>query len=361
MDRNGSDGNEDSDDENQGDHPIPGNTPSSQLPPPVFSPCLCRAFGKKHKQDCMHTDVSNDSFCFLLYLIRIFEKVDSSIDVTCPQTKNNQTNGNIDVNSSSDFLGAPPRSPQFSPLSWPMSPVALSTSKYHSPDSILPFDVEVDDKADEVDDEADGNVEADGNAETDDDAEADGNVDGNIDNNVSEIILSIPDAIGSSSRSQKNKSTLSIIPVHGSKLPPVVPMSKKSGVILVHPKGILCIDNGDYQDPNFWPGDPPITSSQPFLQGAISEAVIVRANLLRDKFLEDLGMLADESWYPCLGLLKATKLKLSDCTEVEKEKGQHEKNAFNGWSWAYMKEHPNPLQGDAGHHEFDFDIISLLI
>jgi hypothetical protein len=97
------------------------------------------------------------------------------------------------------------------------------------------------------------------------------------------------------------------------------------------------------------------------LQGAISEAIITRANLLRDKFLEDLGTLADESRYPCLGLLKATKLKLDDHTEVEKEKGQHEKNAFNGWSWAYMKEHPNPLQGDTGHHEFNFDIISLLI
>ena len=81
--------------------------------------------------------------------------------------------------------------------------------------------------------------------------------------------------------------------------------------------------------------------------------------MLRDKFLEDLGILSDESRYPHLELLKATQLQLGYHVEVEKEKGQREKNAFNGWSRSYMKEHPN-LQGEAGYHEFVFNLLTSL-
>jgi hypothetical protein len=114
-------------------------------------------------------------------------------------------------------------------------------------------------------------------------------------------------------------------------------------------KNVTLGNDGDYQDPDFWPGSSPITSSHPFLTGMITEAVKTRACLLRDKFLEDLGILADECRYPRLALLKVTQLKLGDYTELKK--GQREKNAFNGWSRAYAKEHPNPALGELGHRE----------
>ncbi|KAF9509159.1 hypothetical protein BS47DRAFT_1365438 [Hydnum rufescens UP504] len=49
------------------------------------------------------------------------------------------------------------------------------------------------------------------------------------------------------------------------------------------------------------------------------------------------------------GSAGATQLKLGDHTE-EREKGQCKKNAFNGWLQMYMKEHPNPPQGEDGHY-----------
>ncbi|KAF9509322.1 hypothetical protein BS47DRAFT_1412693 [Hydnum rufescens UP504] len=105
--------------------------------------------------------------------------------------------------------------------------------------------------------------------------------------------------------------------------------------------------DGDYKDPNFWPGNPSIKSSRLFLIGTISEAVTTWANLLRDKFLEDLSTLADESRYPCLGLLKATQLNLSDPAGIEKEKckqGDYMKEIVTPAWYAFKHEHD--LAGD---------------
>jgi hypothetical protein len=64
---------------------------------------------------------------------------------------------------------------------------------------------------------------------------------------------------------------------------------------MAYAKNIMPHCEGEYQDADFWPENPLVTSSQAFLSGAIPEATLDRACLLRDKFLEDLSALTDES------------------------------------------------------------------
>ncbi|KAF9510605.1 hypothetical protein BS47DRAFT_1395812 [Hydnum rufescens UP504] len=84
----------------------------------------------------------------------------------------------------------------------------------------------------------------------------------------------------------------------------------------------------------------------------LMSSVTAWANLLRDKFLEDLSTLADESRYPRLGLLKATQLNLSDPAGIEKEKcedghrkqGDYIKEIVTPAWYAFKHEHD--LAGD---------------
>ncbi|KAF9513391.1 hypothetical protein BS47DRAFT_1362484 [Hydnum rufescens UP504] len=164
------------------------------------------------------------------------------------------------------------------------------------------------------------------------------------DEDSKEMILGIPDTLGSSGRLRQNQSPLSRASIHDVKVLLCSANLKKCGPVLnttTHVVNVALHDDDHYHDPDFWPNNPSIWSSLPFLDGPVPEALILK---LRS------GALADESQYPQLKLLKAAELKLINHAKVDKEKGQHEKNAFNGWSWSYIKEAPNPPQGKQGDY-----------
>ncbi|KAF9507053.1 hypothetical protein BS47DRAFT_1398919 [Hydnum rufescens UP504] len=308
-----------------------------------------------------------------------------------PQTKKNQTDGETDsrsIDNSDEHMHTSPRSPQFGALSLLKStmPQNDSTSHPHSsrPIPLGPMAIEedtngkvtvgltrpsrphilfepttdsdTDDRNDELTIGLDSTyhppvnhcIPFDPMTDTDDG-----------------IVGCLPNTAGLSHESQQDEPPFSIVHVHYGNQPPATIASGGGKVVsTARARGkepfegfrsnvgfpdVSC--DGDYEDPDFWPGNPSIKSSRPFLIGTISEAITTQANLLRDKFLEDLSTLADKSQYPRLGLLKATQLNLSDPAGIEKEKCQREKNAFNGWSRAYSKEHPNPLPGEDGHRK----------
>ncbi|KAF9514826.1 hypothetical protein BS47DRAFT_1361394 [Hydnum rufescens UP504] len=172
------------------------------------------------------------------------------------------------------------------------------------------------------------------------------------DEDSDEIIHHLPDTFGSHGVLRQNWSPLSGVSIHEVEELPMVANSKKHGLVLntaTHIANAAPDDVNNCLDPDFWPNNPSISSSLPFFDGPVPEAVILRAWLLRDRFLEDLGALAEKSRYPQLKLLMVTEVKLVNHAVVDKEKGQREKNAFNRWSRSYMKEAPNPLQGEVGH------------
>ncbi|KAF9503656.1 hypothetical protein BS47DRAFT_1490388 [Hydnum rufescens UP504] len=143
-----------------------------------------------------------------------------------------------------------------------------------------------------------------------------------------EMILSIPDTLGSNTLGlsgglRRNWLPLSRASIHDVEGLPSSANSKKCG---------------------------PVLNTTTHVVNVAPTMMTVIAQWLRDQFLEDLGVLADKSQYPRLKLLKAAELRLVNHAEVDKEKGQCEKNAFNGWSWSYMKEAPNPPQGKQGNY-----------
>ncbi|KAF9504251.1 hypothetical protein BS47DRAFT_1401620 [Hydnum rufescens UP504] len=174
------------------------------------------------------------------------------------------------------------------------------------------------------------------------------------DEDSDKIIHHLPDTFSLHGVLRRNRSPLSGVSVCEVEELPTVANSKKRGLVsntATHIANAAPDDVNNCLDPDFWPNNPSISSSLPFFDGPVPEAVILRARLLRDRFLEDLSALAEKSRYPWLKLLMVTEVKLVNHAVVDKEKGQHEKNAFNRWLWSYMKEAPNPLQGEVGHRK----------
>ncbi|KAF9509076.1 hypothetical protein BS47DRAFT_1365530 [Hydnum rufescens UP504] len=314
--------NEEGDDENQADPPIHLEPGSLWLPPPVFSPHLPRTLTQKCKQDHIDMDAH------------------PAVNATRPQTKKNRTNGETvshPIDNSDEHLDTLPRSPWFGTLLLPKSTMAQNDSMSH-PHSSCP--IPLDPTA--IEEDTNGKVTvglthplspcilfespANGNDSNDEVTIGLGSLYcppsnrhipfkpmTDTDDSDDAIVGSVPNTVGLSCESQQNEPPFSIIPIHYNKQPPTTVTSKKSKVVAmarVRAKSLVSSD-GEYKDPDFWPGSPSIKSSQPFLIGTILEPVTSWAKLLRDKFLEDLSTLADESQYPHLGLLKATQLNLT--------------------------------------------------
>ncbi|KAF9509128.1 hypothetical protein BS47DRAFT_1365465 [Hydnum rufescens UP504] len=223
-----------------------------------------------------------------------------SLGDTQPQTKRNQNHTHSLNGNKSPIPDMSPQSPQFGTLSPLKFAAAWDNSMPHPSSNILSL--------------------------SDEDSD--------------EIIHHLPDTFGSHGVLRQNRSPLSGVSVHKVEEPPMVANSKKHGLVsntATHIANAAPDDVNNCLDPDFWPDNPSISSSLPFFDGPVPEA--------------DLGVLAEKTRYPRLKLLMVTEVKLINHAVVDKEKGQHEKNAFNGWSQSYMKEAPNPLQGEVGHRK----------
>jgi hypothetical protein len=233
--------NKEGDDGNQVDPPIHLEPGSLQLPPPVFSPHLCRTLTQKHKQDCIDIDVSDDLFLciFIVELELTFvKKAHSSADATRPQTKKNQTNdetNSCSIDNSDEHAHTSPRSPQFGTLLLLKSTMAQNNSMSHPhsshPIPVGPMAIEEDTngevtvglthpsspcilfkpttESDDSDDEITIGLDSTHHPPVNHHTPFEPMIDTD-----DGIIGSLPNTVGLSHESQQNKPPFSIVPVH---------------------------------------------------------------------------------------------------------------------------------------------------